>query len=93
MSIVVRHNIAAHRFEAGEAGDLAVCDYEDRDGVWYFTHTYVPDSLRGQRVAGKLVEFALETALRERKKIVPACSYVSAFLGRKPKYEILRYEG
>lgn len=38
-------------------------------------HTYVSDDLRGQGVAGQLVEEVVEYAREKRKKIVPLCPY------------------
>ena len=43
-------------------------------------HTYVSESLRGQGVAGKLLDALLEYAKNNNIKIKPVCSYVvSAF--------------
>jgi len=83
------HNIAQNRFEYGDSEKLAVCEYQDRDGVWVFTHTYVPNELRGRGIAEKLVRCALETARDQKKKIDPQCSYVAAFLERHPVFQTL----
>lgn len=38
-------------------------------------HTYVDDSLRGQGIAGKLMEHAAEELKAQNKKAVLTCSY------------------
>lgn len=38
-------------------------------------HTFVDDSLRGQGIAGKLMEETVRKIRREGKKVIPTCSY------------------
>jgi predicted GNAT family acetyltransferase len=87
MSDRVFHNIARSRFECGDADNPAICEYQDFAGVWHFTHTYVPNELRGRGIAERLVRFALETAGKNGKGIDAQCSYVAAFLERHPEYK------
>jgi predicted GNAT family acetyltransferase len=47
----------------------------------------VPDALRGQGIASRLVRFALDYALAARVRVVPSCPFVAAFLDRHPGYE------
>ncbi len=85
----VTHNVAAHRFEVTVDGHLSVADYELREGAIIFTHTYVPDALRGRGLAAKLVQPALEYARREKLRVVPSCSYVATYLERHPEFKAL----
>jgi predicted GNAT family acetyltransferase len=87
--IEVRHNSGESRFEAVVAGHLSVADYERRDGAFVMTHTFVPPELRGRGVAEKLVRAALDHAASEGLRVVPACSYVEAFIRRHPEYQSL----
>jgi predicted GNAT family acetyltransferase len=89
--IVVRHNAAAHRFETTVGEFLAVAEYEltDGDGTVVFTHTFVPGELRGRGLAEKLVRPALEWARGERRRVVPACSYVARFIERHAEFQSL----
>ncbi|MSU24562.1 MAG: N-acetyltransferase [Opitutus sp.] len=87
--IVVQHNVAEFRFEAMVEGSLAVADYEAAGDVVVFTHTFVPPDLRGRGIAEKLVRAALEWARTENRRVVPACSYVAAFIRRNPDFQSL----
>lgn len=87
--IVVRHNTPEHRFEVEVGGVLSVAEYERRGTEMIMTHTFVPPQLRGQGIAEKLVRAALEHARNERLRVVPACSYVAAFIKRHPEFHPL----
>jgi predicted GNAT family acetyltransferase len=86
----VRQNKAESRFELIVDGHLAVADYQMDGGRMIFTHTEVPVALRGGGIAGKLVSFAMESARKERLKVVPQCSYVDFFLKKHPEYSDLK---
>ena len=87
--IVVRHNEAERRFEALVDGHLSVADYQLQEGAMVMTHTLAPPELRGRGVAEKLVRAALAYASREGLRVVPACSYVDAFIRRHPEFQTL----
>lgn len=87
--IVVRHNVAERRFEATVDGFLSVADYEREGDAVVFTHTFVPPELRGRGIAEKLVRAALEWARAEKRRVVPACSYVEAFMRRHAEFQAL----
>lgn len=87
--LVVRHNEAEQRFETVLRGELSLCEYQLEGGRMIFTHTYVPPELRGLGVAQKLVRVALEYARDQQRQIVPACSYVAAFVERNPEFHSL----
>jgi predicted GNAT family acetyltransferase len=87
--IMVRHNPQEHRFEVDVGGELSVADYEQRGTDMIMTHTFVPPALRGQGIAEKMVRVALEFARTERLRVVPACSYVAAFIKRHPEFHPL----
>ena len=87
--ITVQHNPIASRFEARVGTQLAVADYLLEEGQIIFTHTYVPTALRGHGIAEKLVRAALEFAQAEKRKVVPQCSYVEAFIQRHKEFQSL----
>ncbi|KKE78747.1 N-acetyltransferase [Oceanobacillus caeni] len=49
-------------------------------------HTYVSDELRGQGIAGQLVEKVVAYARENNKKIIPLCPYVKRKLEETPEY-------
>ncbi len=58
--------------------------------VWHINRTFVDESLRGQGIAGKLMEAAVAKARADRRKIVPVCSYaVKAFEQNESYKELL----
>jgi len=88
-AIAVRHNPAAHRYEAEVEGHLAVAEYTLEGDRQVFTHTFVPPELRGRGVAEQLVRTALEEARAAGRKVVPLCSYVAVFIRRNPEFQPL----
>ncbi len=80
----VRDNTALSRFELDAEGDTAVAYYSLHDGVMTFTHTEVAPAMRGQGIASKLIQGAFEIVRARGIKIVPRCTFVSAYLSRHP---------
>jgi predicted GNAT family acetyltransferase len=89
MPDAVRDNKAQHRFEIDAGDDMAVADYNRAPGVITFTHTEVPGALWGQGIGSRLVRGALEAARAQHLKVVPRCSFVSAYLGKHPEFNDL----
>ena len=85
--IIVGHNAGANRFEAVVDGVLAIAEYRAEGDRVVFTHTFVPPELRGRGIAEKLVRTALGWARAEGKRVVPACSYVAAFIHRHTEFQ------
>jgi predicted GNAT family acetyltransferase len=85
----VRHNAADNRYEIEIDGRLAVAEYEMLDGKQVFTHTLVPEELRGRGLAERLVRTALNDARAGGRKVVPACSYVDVFIKRNKEFQDL----
>jgi uncharacterized protein len=78
------HNPAAQRFEAGEGADLAECCYLRQGDVLVLHHTEVPPALQGLGLAGLLVQAALAWARENQLRVRPTCSYVAAYMKRRP---------
>lgn len=75
-----------HEDEQGKL--LAELTYtEDDANVYAVDHTFVDPSLRGQGVAGKLVEAVVDLAKKEGKKIKPVCPYVVAVFAKNKEYQ------
>lgn len=52
------------------------------DGVVDIEHTFVDESLRGQKMAGKLVQGAVDTIRKNGWKAKTSCSYAAAWFAR-----------
>ncbi|MGD9881333.1 MAG: GNAT family N-acetyltransferase [Reyranella sp.] len=83
---MVRHNEAAHRYELETDHGLAIAVYRQQGDSAVFTHTEVPPEDEGKGIGGRLVRAALDDTRRRGLKIVPACSFVVAFVRRHPEY-------
>src|SRR4026209_1671895 len=82
----VSHNEAEQRFETWIDGYLSKLDYI-RDGKnFVITHVGVSPELRGQGIAGKIVEVGLEYAKENSLRVVPMCSYAAAYIRKHPEY-------
>jgi predicted GNAT family acetyltransferase len=86
MTQEVVHNEAQHRYEMPTENGLAIAVYHQRGDSRVFTHTEVPPADEGKGHAGRVVKAALDDTRRRGLKIVPACSYVVAYMRRHPEY-------
>lgn len=88
-TVTVTHNAAEGRFEAEVDGAKSMAEYELQGDRIIFLHTFVPSKLRGRGIAEKLVRTGLEHARAKNLKVVPACSYVAAFIAGHAEYKPL----
>jgi len=56
-----------------------------RDGVVVINHTYVDDSLRGQGIAGQLMENAYDLLKEDGRKAVLTCPYAVKWYREHPE--------
>ena len=82
----VSHNAEEHRFETWVDGYLSKFDYIQDGKNFVITHVGVSPELRGQGIAGKIVEVSLEYAKAKSLRVVPMCSYAAAYIRRHPEY-------
>lgn len=79
--------------ENPEGKTIAEITFLERDnGVVEIDHTLVDDSLRGQGIAGKLVQQAADQLRAEGKKAVVTCSYAMKWFQKHPEYQDLLIE-
>lgn len=83
------NNADQHRFEYHSKDGVAICTYETQEGLWFLNHTSVPDTMRGQGIAGKLAEYALDHVAAQNGKVIPRCSYIAAFIEKHPQFKRL----
>jgi len=82
----VTHNEAGNTFEVWIDGHLSKLDYIRDDKNFVITHVGVYPELRGQGVAGKIVEAGLQYAKQNSLRVIPMCSYAAAYIRRNPQY-------
>jgi len=81
----VQHLTEAQRFEIQVEGHTALLKYTLVDAVMTITHTFVPEALRGQRIAGMLAAAAFQFAQDTGKQVIPQCSYIATYAQRHPE--------
>ncbi|HUG41502.1 MAG TPA: GNAT family N-acetyltransferase [Longimicrobiales bacterium] len=88
-SVEVVNNERKSRFEAEVEGKVAVADYRRAGDRIEFTHTEVPEALRGKGVGEALAREGLEHARREALDVVPTCRFIAEYIDRHPEYQDL----
>ncbi|MEP6484553.1 MAG: GNAT family N-acetyltransferase [Rudaea sp.] len=87
MSVI--DNPERHRFEYEVEGKTAFIDYRRSPGVVALTHAEVPTELEGRGVGSHLVRGTLDLVRASGDKVIPACSFVAAFIQRNADYQDL----
>ena len=87
--LVFRHQAEQRRFCAEVDGHRLELDYQRRGDQLVFHHTGTAPALQGQGLAGQMVEHALQWAAPLGLQLVPACSYVAAYVQRHPRWQRL----
>ncbi|MEN8661785.1 MAG: GNAT family N-acetyltransferase [Lentimonas sp.] len=81
----VIHEHEHQRFEIIIGGSKAKLEYSIDATHLTIQHTFVPSELRGQSSASQLADAAFDFARNEGLKVVPQCSYISAYARRHPE--------
>lgn len=82
-------NPARSRFEVAIGDEIAVVGYRLRGDTITFTHTEVPEALRGRGVGEALARAALDSARQRNLKVVALCPFMAAFTRRHSEYQDL----
>ena len=82
----VTHNPGENRFEISWDGYPGRLDYIQDGKNFVITHVGVHPELRGQGVAGRIVEASLVYAREQSLRVIPMCSYAAAYMRRHPEY-------
>ena len=88
MEFIYEENQIVLYNEAGKIVAKVIFPAVDEDTV-NINHTFVDDSLRGQGVAGKLMEAAAEHLKAQNKKVVLTCSYAVKWFAKHPEYDFV----
>lgn len=84
-----QHQVTTGRFELERDGKTAYLEYSLGAGVLALAHTEVPKEVRGQGLAAKLAESALEYARENALKVDVVCPSVAAYMAEHPEYSDL----
>jgi uncharacterized protein len=87
--VAIKHNPAKNRFELEIDSHLAVLEYRLDDKTITFTHTQVPPELGGRGLGSQLARAGLDYARAQGFNVVPLCSFVAAYIQKKPEYQDL----
>jgi predicted GNAT family acetyltransferase len=85
--IELKDDKTQHALELWVEGQRSFIGYELEGEKIYLMHTEVPEAQTGEGIAAELVEKAFQYIEQQNLKVVPACSYVRAFLKRHPEWE------
>src|SRR5512147_196993 len=85
-ALKIIHNEPEKRFEVWIDEYLSKLDYIKDGKNFVITHVGVHPELRGQGLAGKITQFALEYAKANSLRVIPMCSYAAAYIHRNPQY-------
>lgn len=90
MKLIEEQNRIYGNNEQGK--EVAEITWQTRDKVLWVDHTFTDPSLRGQGVAGKLLDALVEKAKRDNELLMPVCPYVVRKFDDEPeKYGSLDY--
>lgn len=82
----MKFNVEKNRIYYEENGKtLAEVTFIGDEDVLTINHTFVDDSLRGQGIASKLVQEAVNEIKRQNKKVQASCSYAVKWLEKYPE--------
>ena len=90
--MVIRMNIIREESKVSlniNNNELAYMKYDLNDNILKIIHTYVSDALRGQGIAGKLINEVINICKENNYKIVPICSYAVKFFEKNTQYNDL----
>ena len=89
MPATVTNNAAHNRYELEVDGHVAFIQYGLKPGVITLIHTEVPAELGGKGVGTVLVRGALDDVRRQGLKVVVRCSFIRAFMAKRPEFNDL----
>ncbi|MGB5952190.1 MAG: GNAT family N-acetyltransferase [Ornithinimicrobium sp.] len=86
----VDNNAAASRFEISSDGEVVgYLDYRTHGNTIDLTHAHTEPAMRGQGLAGQLVQGALDVIKVEKMHVIATCPYVASWIEDHPEYQDL----
>jgi len=90
MSTAAANNAEESRYELVRDGRVvSIAEYQLAGNTVAFTHTETVVELRGQGLAGRLIEFALDDVRLVGRDVIPRCPFVRNFINDHPQYRDL----
>lgn len=88
MSYVIKHIQSANQFATTVEDKISTLNYSvlHNGKTLDYTHTFVPEALRGLNIGQDLVKFALDYAKDNHFSIVPSCPFVKKYIDNHPEY-------
>lgn len=78
--VQISDNAAASRFEASVGGQTGYAEYRLAPHSITFTHTRVPENLRGHGIGTRLIEAGLALARERGLEVLPVCPFFRAYM-------------
>lgn len=88
-SLSVRDNTSASRLEIQLGEQVAFAEYRLEANIITFTHTRVPEALRGRGIGTQLIEAGISVARERNLKLVPQCPLFAAYIRAHPETQDL----
>jgi len=86
MELEIGHTSSVIYARISGSEEKAFLRYRIENGSMILLETYTPPALRGQGVAKRLVEYAVELARQRDLTIIPVCSYAVYFFMKNKEY-------
>src|ERR1039458_1611375 len=87
--IIVKHVPEQHRFEVNLGDGIAFIEYTWHKKDMVIMHTYVPDTHRGQGIAGKMIKQVLDYVRHNHIPLIVYCPAVNKYIDSHPEYQDL----
>jgi predicted GNAT family acetyltransferase len=85
----VHDNPSRRRFEIELEGAVSYAEYTLGEGTITFTHTLVPESMRGKGIGTQLVQAGLVAAQAQHRGVIPQCSMFAEYMRKRPETHAL----
>jgi predicted GNAT family acetyltransferase len=90
MNFNIKHDGKYNKFFTEVSGKESNLTYEKiTDNIWDYKLMFVPKNLRGQGIAAKVVEYALNFARKNKIRIKATCTFVNSYIETHPEFKDL----
>lgn len=86
---IEENSVIALDNEGNRIGEIDFPFAQEYSNVVIMNHTFVEPNYRGQKIADKLFELAINEIEKRQLKVIPTCSYAVLKFNRNPKLQFL----